>query len=90
MTYTEAAAHNKQFNLSETWKDPKQSNDGVHLNWVQDPDGLIGILKNTFHDGTFLVHYPVRVLKVNYKLTVRCWPVKALKDFKELKEEAQQ
>jgi hypothetical protein len=84
MTYTEAAEHNKQFNLPKTWKDPKAIRDGELHRWFQDPNGHIGFIKNGERHGEVIVHYPTRVLKVNFYLTTKCWKVDELKNFKKL------
>lgn len=80
MNYTEAVKHNKQFNLQATWTDPKARENGKHLKWIKSPEGMIGILAGQTSE-KFLVHYPVKVMRVNYKHTVRCYSMEQLKDF---------
>ena len=80
MNYTEAVEYNKQFDLQSTWTDPKARENGKHLDWVKSPEGMIGVLAGQ-NSKQFLVNYPVKVMRVNYKHTVRCYPIEQLNDF---------
>lgn len=75
MTYTEAAAHNKQYSLYRAFRDPKQLANGANLRWVKDPEGKIGYVRGSCaSDNTFLVLYPMKVLKAKVDLAVCVWP----------------
>lgn len=71
MTYIEAVQHNTQFDLKALWKDRMQG-DGANLRWVKDPVGRIGFIKAVRPDA-ILIHYPVRIMKVNYMFKVQSW-----------------
>lgn len=82
MTYGKAAQHNAKFGVNPLFKDPMVPSES-NLKWVQDPSGMIGYIAYK-NDEKFLVHYPLQVLRVNYRLTIKSWPNEAIKQFKEV------
>lgn len=82
MTYTEAAKHNQQFNLTRFFKDPKQLGDGCELRWVRDPEGKIGYVRGIQQrTGNILVMYPIRTLKHHVELQPQSWSSNSWKQF---------
>lgn len=86
MTYTEAAKHNQQFNLTRIFTDPKQLGDGCHLRWARDPEGKIGYVRGIQQGtGDILMMYPIRVLKQKVELKSQMWPDSTWPEFELLK-----
>lgn len=83
MTYTIAAENNKQFNLTNTWKNPKEFRDGVNLQWVKSPEGKIGFLIRGRGDSV-TVGYPTKVLKSSVYLEVECYPTEIWKNLEKI------
>lgn len=83
MTYSQAAQHNAKFGVDPLFKDPMMPHGGKDYKWYQDPSGMIGFIAYKRLDA-FLVHYPIKVLQKNYRLTVKSWPNEAIKQFKEV------